>query len=130
MTDSLDDPSSELTQLATQPCEPACPIQRAAALLEGKWTTLIVRDLLGGKRRFSELQRGLAGISPRLLTARLRLLEEQGLVQRYQYPTIPPTTEYELTAFGFELLPVLQAMAVFGARLTEQQSQMNDLSED
>lgn len=130
MTDTRDESTPGLAELANQPCEPACPIQRAAALLEGKWTTLIVRDLLGGKRRFSELQRGLAGISPRLLTARLRLLEEQGLVQRYQYPTIPPTTEYELTAFGLELLPVLQAMAVFGARLAEQQIRMGDISVD
>lgn len=110
-------PAPTPTDLAALDCERPCPVQRAALLLEGKWTTLIIRDLLGGKRRFSELQRGLAGISPRLLTSRLRLLEQEGLVLRYQYPTIPPTTEYELSDLGRELIPVLTAMAVLGARL-------------
>ena len=81
---------------------------------DGKWTTLIVRDLLGGKKRYSELQRSLAGISPRLLALRLRSLEQQGLLTRTVYATNPPTTEYELTARGRELRAVIKAMAKFG----------------
>lgn len=92
-------------------------MRRTASIIEGKWTTLIVRDLLSGKKRYSELQRSLTGISPRLLAARLKMLESEGLVLRTQFPTIPPTTEYELTPLGQELLSVIAAMAAFGERL-------------
>lgn len=100
-------------------CEGGCPVRRTAAIIEGRWTTLIVRDLISGKKRYSELQRGLPGISPRLLAARLRLLEANGLVRRTQFPTVPPTTEYALTPLGMELVEVIGAMAKFGARLAE-----------
>lgn len=95
-------------------CTPACPVQRAARVIDGKWTTLIVRDLLGGQRGFSELQRSLHPVSPRLLTARLRLLEEEGVLTRTVHATVPPTTEYALTEHGRLLLPVIEAMAAFG----------------
>lgn len=95
-------------------CDRGCPVQRAARVIDGKWTTLIVRELLGGTRRFSELQRGLHPISPRLLTARLRLLEAEGVLIRTAYATVPPTTEYKLTPHGRRLLPVIEAMAAFG----------------
>lgn len=95
-------------------CDGACPVQRTAKILDGKWTTLIVRDLIGGKKRYSELQRSLSGISPRLLAARLRLLERNGMLTRTVYPTVPPTTEYELTTLGHGLRDVIEAMAKFG----------------
>lgn len=95
-------------------CDGACPVQRTAKILDGKWTTLIVRDLIGGKKRYSELQRSLSGISPRLLAARLRLLEQHGMLTRTVYPTVPPTTEYELTSLGHGLRDVIEAMAKFG----------------
>ena len=97
-------------------CDGTCPVQRTAKILDGKWTTLIVRDLIGGKKRYSELQRGLSGISPRLLAARLRLLEQHGILTRTVYPTVPPTTEYALTTLGFGLRDVIEAMAKFGQR--------------
>lgn len=75
---------------------------------------LVVRDLLGGKKRYSELQRSLRGISPRLLAQRLRTLEQHGLLVRRVFATNPPTTEYELTARGLELRDVFAAMARFG----------------
>ena len=95
-------------------CTTTCPVHRAARVIDGKWTTLIVRDLLGGTRRFSELQRSLMPISPRLLTARLRLLEGEGVLTRTVHATVPPTTEYALTAHGRRLLAVIEAMAAFG----------------
>lgn len=98
-------------------CDGACPVQRTAKILDGKWTTLIVRDLIGGKKRYSELQRSLSGISPRLLAARLRLLERHGMLTRTVYPTVPPTTEYELTSLGYGLCDVIEAMAKFGGNL-------------
>lgn len=97
------------------PCLPECPVARAARVIDGKWTTLIVRELLGSARRFTELQRGLGGISPRLLAARLRMLEDEGVLTRTVHPTQPPTTEYALTAHGRRLQTVIEAMAAFGA---------------
>lgn len=95
-------------------CDSDCPVQHAARLIEGKWTTLIVRDLLNGSKRFSELQRSLSGISPRLLTARLRLLEVEGVLLRQVYATQPPSTEYSLTVHGRRLQKLIEAMAAFG----------------
>jgi len=101
-------------------CASDCPVQRATQIFDGKWTTLVLRDLLGGKKRYSELQRSLAGISPRLLSARLRLLEQQGLVQRTVYDTVPPTTEYTLTRQGMAIMPVVQALAAYGQVLLDE----------
>lgn len=98
-------------------CENECPVKMAAEIIEGKWTTLIVRELLSGKKRYSEIQRALEGISPKVLTARLRMLESRHLILRSVYPTIPPTTEYELTDLGDQLKQVLLAMADFGTAL-------------
>jgi len=98
-------------------CTPACPVARASDVVGGKWTTLIVRDLLSGKKRYSELERSLAGVSPRMLAARLAMLEAAGLVAKTIYPTVPPKTEYELTAQGRRLEPVIAALAAFGAGL-------------
>jgi DNA-binding HxlR family transcriptional regulator len=98
-------------------CSPDCPVKLAADILSGKWTTLIIRELLAGKRRYSQLQHALLGISPKILASRLRMLEANGLVTRKIYPTIPPKTEYSLTKMGQELEPVIRAMAVFGLSL-------------
>jgi DNA-binding HxlR family transcriptional regulator len=94
-----------------------CPVARAVGILDGKWTMLVIRDLLGGTRRFSELRASLAGISPKTLTDRLRSLEEHGLVQRVAYAEIPPRVEYTLTAEGRRLEPVIGALAAWGATL-------------
>lgn len=101
-------------------CDVSCPVQRTAQVLDGKWTTLVLRDLLGGKKRYSELQRSLKGISPRLLAARLKALELQGLVTRTVFATVPPTTEYALTPQGQHIMPVVQAMATYGQTLLQQ----------
>ncbi len=98
-------------------CSDECPVKKTAQIIEGKWTTLVIRELLPGKKRYSEIQRALSGISPKVLTARLRLLESQKLLTRTIYPTVPPTTEYELTALGKKLQSVLLAMAEFGEQL-------------
>ena len=98
-------------------CDEECPVAKASEVLSGKWTTLIVRDLLSGKKRYSELQRSLSGISPRMLAARLAMLEDAGLVAKTIYPTVPPKTEYELTVAGRRIEPVIAAMAAFGAGL-------------
>lgn len=98
-------------------CDADCPVRKTAEIINGKWTTLIIRDLFAGKRRYSELLRSLEGISPKILSARLRLLERNGLLCRTVYPTIPPKTEYELTTLGSQLDQLIAAMKDFGQRL-------------
>jgi DNA-binding HxlR family transcriptional regulator len=95
--------------------EDSCPVARAVRVLDGKWTLLVIRDLLGGTRRFSELRASLAGISPKTLTDRLRDLEQHGLVERVSYAEIPPRVEYTLTTKGRTLEPVIGALAAWGA---------------
>ncbi len=100
-------------------CEEECPIKKTADLIQGRWTTLVIRELLPGKKRFSELQRALDGISPKVLTVRLRHLEGHGVLTRTVFATVPPTTEYELTPLGQSLEAVLLAMAQFGYQLPD-----------
>jgi DNA-binding HxlR family transcriptional regulator len=96
-----------------------CPVARAVGVLDGKWTMLVIRDLLGGVRRFSELRTSLAGISPKTLTDRLRDLEAHGLVTRTIHAEVPPRVEYRLTATGQRLKPVVDALAAWGATLSD-----------
>ena len=100
-----------------QDCCGECPVKKTAEVIEGKWTTLVIRELLPHKKRYSEIQRALKGISPKVLTTRLRFLEGKGLITRTVYATVPPTTEYELTDIGKKLENVLEAMAEFGKQL-------------
>lgn len=84
------------------------------AVLAGKWTTLIVRELMCGQMRFGELREALGGPSAKTLTDRLRALEYDGVLTRTLYPEIPPRVEYELTERGRELWQVLSAMYEWG----------------
>jgi DNA-binding HxlR family transcriptional regulator len=91
-----------------------CPVYATAELVCAKWTLLIIRDLVQGRSRFSELERSLDGISPRTLSLRLRELEEQGIVERRTYPEVPPRVDYALTDKGRALLPIIEDMRAFG----------------
>jgi DNA-binding HxlR family transcriptional regulator len=95
-----------------------CPVARAVAILDGRWTMLVIRDLLGGTKRFSELRNSLAGISPKTLTDRLRSLEEHGLVRRVIHAEVPPRVEYTLTDSGLGLEPAVRALGAWGATMT------------
>ncbi|MDQ2092730.1 winged helix-turn-helix transcriptional regulator [Rhodalgimonas zhirmunskyi] len=98
-----------------------CPVQLASDVLAGKWTMLIVQELLTGVKRYSELQNALPGISSKMLAQRLRMLEESELLTRKIYATIPPRTEYRLTRLGHEIEPVILAMTGFGRKLAATQ---------
>ncbi len=91
-----------------------CPVYATADLISGKWTILIIRDLSEGCNRFCELERSLAGISPRTLSLRLRALEEEGIVRRQTFAEVPPRVEYALTDKGFALLPLIEDMRRYG----------------
>jgi len=91
-----------------------CAVACTAEIIGSKWTAVIVHDLSEGPRRFSELERACPGISPRTLSERLDTLERQGIAARQSYPESPPRVEYELTAKGRALLPIIRAMSDFG----------------
>lgn len=88
-------------------------------MLGGRWRLLIVSYLLEGPKRFSELRRCIPAISQRMLTVDLRALEEAGFVRRTVFATVPVTVEYELTADGARLRPVVEVMRTFGLWLKE-----------
>jgi len=98
----------------TQPYAQACPIARTLDIIGDRWTLLIIRDLFLGRSRFNEFRQSLPRISPRLLSERLKRLEEQGLVERELLAGYPPRAEYRLTAKGRSLFPVLFAIGSWG----------------
>ena len=93
-----------------------CSIEKALDILGGKWTFLIIRALFSGARRFGELRKSLAGVSPKTLADRLRELEQKGVVTRTAYATIPPTVTYELTEKGMSLMPLIKEMKMWGKK--------------
>lgn len=96
---------------------PACPLNDCLSLMAGAWTAEVIWYLQKEPRRFGDLQRDLAGVSAKVLTGRLRELEERGVVSRTVFPTKPPTVEYALTTLGKRLLPVLDAVVEVGKDL-------------
>ncbi len=93
---------------------PACPVEMTLQLIGNKWKVLIIRDLLGGTKRFNELMRSVTGITQKVLTSNLRSMEEAGLLTRKVYPEVPPRVEYSLTDTGMSLKPVLDSMTAWG----------------
>ena len=90
-----------------------CPVARTLEVIGNKWSLLIVRDLLGGSQRFTDLLRRLSNITPKWLTLRLRELETAGLVERDKHPGRREVW-YHLTAAGRDLAPVVAALASWG----------------
>lgn len=101
---------------------PACPVETTLTLISSKWKVLIVRDLLAGTKRFGELRRSVGNVSQKVLTAQLREMEEDGLVDRKVYPEVPPRVEYSLTELGRSLEPVLSALWTWGEGYKAQSS--------
>lgn len=93
---------------------PVCPVETALMLMGDKWKILIVRDLLTGTKRFGELKNSLSGISQKVLTQHLRIMEASGLVNRKVYAEVPPRVEYSLTQIGQSLKLIHDAMWKWG----------------
>ena len=91
-----------------------CALARTLDVLGERWTLLLVRELMLGPRRFSDLLAGLPGIAPNLLTDRLRALEAEGVIQRTTLPPPAGSRVYELTERGWRLEPALLALARWG----------------
>ncbi|MCI8633801.1 MAG: helix-turn-helix transcriptional regulator [Lachnospiraceae bacterium] len=93
---------------------PACPVETTLMLIGDKWKVLILRDLIPGTKRFGELKKSIGNVSPKVLTAQLRDMEESGLVTRQVYAEVPPKVEYSLTELGKSLKPILDSMQDWG----------------
>jgi len=97
-------------------CEPVPEeVRRVADLLERRWTLSIIFVVLGGEQRFNALLDSVGGISPRMLTERLRDLERAGLVERRVLPESPPAVQYRLTDRGQNLAPLIEAIVHYAA---------------
>ncbi len=93
---------------------PACPVETTLTLIGDKWKVLILRDLLTGTKRFGELKKSIGSVSQKVLTAQLRDMESNGLINRKVFPEVPPHVEYSLTELGWSLKPILDAMQTWG----------------
>lgn len=91
-------------------------IASAMEIVGNKWTALILRDLVTGPKRFSELEKSVGHINPRTLSQRLDVLEQHGIVTKQSYSEVPPRIEYTLTPKGHDLLPILRQMAMWGEK--------------
>ena len=91
-----------------------CPVARALEVLGDRWTLLIIRDMLLGTTQFNDLERGLPGISRALLSARLRQLQQTGVIEKRLNPSGRKTTEYQLTQAGRDLQDVIGSLMVWG----------------
>jgi DNA-binding HxlR family transcriptional regulator len=90
-----------------------CPTRLALDRIADKWTVLIVGRLATGIKRFGELRRGITGISPKVLTQKLRELERDGIITRKIYASVPPKVEYNLTPLGKTLISLLDSIRVW-----------------
>ena len=103
--------------------EAGCPVEITLSLLGNKWKVLILRELFAGTKRYGELARGVPGISQKMLTQQLRVMEKDKLVQRRIYAEVPPKVEYSLTDTGRSLRPILDAMHAWGLHYPEKTRQ-------
>lgn len=99
------------------PVPPICPLSECMSLLGGVWTPNLIWYLSGGPRRFGELRSDIPRISAKVLSARLRAMEETGVIRRTVVASSPPSVEYSLTELGCELIPVIEAIVKVGMKL-------------
>jgi DNA-binding HxlR family transcriptional regulator len=93
------------------PASAAAGIEHAIKMLDGRWKLLILFHLFGGKTlRFSDLERGISGVSQKMLAQQLRQLERDGVVGRTVHPEVPPRVEYHLSDWGQSLCPALDKL--------------------
>ena len=97
-----------------------CALTECMSIISGAWAPNVIWSLRAGPRRFSELRADIPPISAKVLSTRLSELQARGVITRHVRPTSPPSTEYELTALGGELIPALEAIVDVGHRLKKQ----------
>src|SRR3954447_17487106 len=94
----------------------ACPTRQLLDALSDKWVTLVLTALADGPQRYSQLARRIVGVSQKMLTQTLRLLERDGIVTRTVTPSVPVRVDYELTELGTSILPVVAAIKQWSER--------------
>ena len=87
-----------------------CPISPVVKIISGKWTTLILWEIYKGNNHYGTIKKSLSGINTRTLSNRLKMLNQNNIVNRKVKPTNPPTVKYILTKKGLELVPIFSAM--------------------
>jgi DNA-binding HxlR family transcriptional regulator len=101
---------------------PACPVETAIAMIGDRWKFLILRELVRDgtiSKRFTEIKRGIDGISDKMLSQNLRIMEEDSLIKREVFNEKPPKVEYSLTDLGRTLVPVLRSLNEWGIMYQE-----------
>jgi DNA-binding HxlR family transcriptional regulator len=99
-----------------------CPVQVTLKVLGGKWKLPILWYLREKRMRYSELQRAIEEITPKMLAQQLRELERDGLVARKVFPVVPPKVEYSLTPYGRSLEPILTLLGTWGDKHLKRES--------
>lgn len=94
--------------------ENKCELQKILDIIGGKWSMSIIYALISDKRRFKELERLIPGISTRMLVKELKNMEENNIVNRQAFATVPPTVEYSLTSKGRKLEPIINELYKWG----------------
>lgn len=93
---------------------PPCPVETTLMLIGDKWKLLILRDLMGGTKRFGQLKKSVGNISQKVLTQNLREMEGDKLLKRKVYAEVPPRVEYTLTKLGLSLNPIIETLRDWG----------------
>lgn len=96
-----------------------CPVEAAMDVVGGKYKAQIVYELIGGTKRYNEIQKAIPQATPRMLSKQLKELEEDGVINRVLYPVVPPRTEYSLTEFGGTLVPIVDLLCKWGEHYFE-----------
>ncbi len=91
-----------------------CPVEAVTDLIGGRWKIVILSRLMHGTRRYGEIKHSISDITEKMLIQQLRQLEEDGLIERRQYPEVPPRVEYSLTKKGKTLVPIFQKIGDWG----------------
>lgn len=103
----------------TKPLDPNCPVGRALEVVGERWTMHILRDLfVYGPRKFSDWEQALPAIAPSTLSARIKKLEQAGIIERREYSARPPRYEYVLTRKGKALGATMKALKNWGEKFT------------
>lgn len=95
---------------------PDCPVATTVSLIGNKWKLLILRDVIGGPKRFGDLLKSLKGINQKVLAENLKQMESEGLLIHEEHQEKPPCVEYKLSGLGEEMRPLIYEMEQWGLR--------------
>lgn len=115
--------SLKIRKNRSEPPPGRCNLTECMAVISGAWAANVIWHLREGPRRFSELRGDIPPVSSKVLSQRLRELQERGVLERRVLPTSPPSVEYSLTPLGCQLIPALTAIVEVGHQLKAQMAE-------